>query len=71
MLGNAVRKSLINSINCAPFWSVILDTTSDITRVDQVSVVIRWVYIGDDRFEIFESFLEFVEVNFFGKSLNR
>ena len=62
LLGSAVRKSLISKIKCAPFWSVILDTTSDVTRVDQLSVIIRWVYIGGDKFEIVESFLGFVEV---------
>ena len=62
LIGNAVRKSLIDKINNAPFWSIILDTTSDITRVDQLSVVVRWVDIRGESFEITESFLGFVEV---------
>ena len=62
LLGNAVRKSLIDKINRAPFWAVILDTTSDITRVDQLSVIVRWVHVGEDCFEITESFLGYVEV---------
>ena len=28
LLGNAVRSSLVTKINRAPFWSIILDTTS-------------------------------------------
>ena len=62
LLGTTLRKTLISKINRAPFWSVILDTTSDITRRDQLSVVIRWVYIEDEHFEISESFLGFVVV---------
>ena len=62
LLGNAVRSSLVSKINRAPFWSIILDTTSDITRVDQLSVIIRWVDISEEKFELTESFLGFVEV---------
>ncbi len=62
LIGNAVRKSLVDKINNAPFWSIILDTTSDITRIDQLSVVVRWVDIRGESFEITESFLGFVEV---------
>ena len=62
LLGNAVRTSLTEKINRAPFWSVILDTTSEITRVDQLSMVVRWVSVEEDCFEIKESFLGFVEV---------
>ena len=63
LLGNAVRSSLVRRINCAPFWSIILDTTSDITRIDQLSVIVRWVDITEDNFELVESFLGFVEVS--------
>lgn len=62
LLGTSLRKALVDKINRAPFWSVILDTTSDITRIDQLSVVIRWVNIRDDSFEINETFLGFVVV---------
>ena len=62
LLGNAVRSSLVNKINNAPFWSIILDTTSDITRVDQLSIIVRWVDIREENFELTESFLGFVEV---------
>ena len=34
LIGKAVKRSLVSKINEAPFWSVILDTTSNITRVD-------------------------------------
>ena len=41
LIGKAVKRSLVSKINEAPFWSVILDTTSDIgsnlTRCSRVS----------------------------------
>ena len=62
LIGRAVKRSFVSKINEAPFWSVILDTTSDITRVDQLSVVVRWVKVTDNSVEPTESFLGFVEV---------
>ena len=62
LIGKAVKRSLVSKINKAPFWSVILDTTSDITKVDQLSVVVRWVKVTDNSVEPTGSFLGFVEV---------
>ena len=62
LVGKAVKHSLVSKPNEAPFWSVILDTTSDFTRVDQLSVVVRWVKVTDNSVEPTESFLGFVEV---------
>ena len=62
LIGKAVNKSLVTKINRSPFWSIILDTTSDITRIDQLSVIIRWVDISDDKCEPVENFLGFIEV---------
>ena len=62
LIGKAVKRSLVLKIDEAPFWSVILDTTSDITRVDQLSAVVRWVKVTDNLVEPTESFLGFVEV---------
>ena len=63
LIGKAVEPSLVSKINKAPFWSVILDTTSDITRVNQLSVVVRWVKVTNNSVEPTECFLGFVEVN--------
>ena len=62
LIGKAVKRSIVSKINEATFWSVILNTTSDITRVDQLSVVVRWVKVTDNSVEPTESFLGFVEV---------
>ena len=57
-----LRKSLVTEINECSFWSIVLDTTSDINRVDQLSVTIRWVQVLNDNFTIKETFLGFVPV---------
>ena len=45
--------------NCA-FYSIIVDTTSDITKRDKVSIVLRWVRIEKDKITIEETFLGFL-----------
>ena len=62
LIGSAVRRSLVSKINKSPFWSIILDTTSDVTRIDQLSVIVRWVNVTDTSVAPVKSFLVFVEV---------
>ena len=62
LLSKAVTSSLVQNINRAPLWSLILDSTSDITRTDQLSIGVRWVQIKDDKCNIVESSLGFVKI---------
>ena len=54
--------SLVQKINNAPFSSWILDSISDIARTEQLSIVVRWVKIKDDKCNIVNSFLGFVKI---------
>ena len=63
LLANTVSSTLVENINSAPFWSIILDSTSDITRVDQLSVVIRWAKVTEDECTIVESFMGFLKIS--------
>ena len=62
LLARSVRSSLVGKINAPPFWSIILDSSSDISRVDQLSVAVRWVQIVDDTCSVVESFMGFVKI---------
>ena len=59
-----LRKSLVSEINECPFWSIVLDTTSDINRVDQLSFTVRWVQVPvlNENVTIKETFLGFIPV---------
>lgn len=65
VLSSHLEKNIVSDIMAAPFFSVITDTTQDISKVDQLSQVIRYVQIlksDDDRptsVDICESFLGF------------
>ena len=60
LLGNATRQSLKKKMTLSPFYAIIVDTTSDISRVDQLSVIIRWVDVN--VMEVKESFMGFLHV---------
>ncbi|KAB0802982.1 hypothetical protein PPYR_05168 [Photinus pyralis] len=48
LLATEVKTKLIGQINESPFFSIIMDTTQDIAKVDQVSFVIRFVHLIKD-----------------------
>lgn len=55
---------ILTDIQQSPFFSLILDTTQDISKIDQLSVILRYVLYKPDlnQLEIVESFLGFVQV---------
>ena len=59
LLAKSVKSTLVQKINATPFWSLILDSTSDITSVDQLCVNVRWVNVTDGECTVVESFLGF------------
>lgn len=60
---------LLNNIKAAPFFPVMVDTTQDISKTDQLSQVIRYVSLETDgasrseRLKICESFISFLVVD--------
>lgn len=69
LLAKTVEKKIVQVINNAPFFSIISDTTQDITKIDQLSQVIWYVEIEKDEsgkpkeIRINESFLGFERVD--------
>ncbi|KAI6651149.1 Zinc finger MYM-type protein 1-like [Oopsacas minuta] len=54
-----LREDIIENIQIAHFFSICLDTTPDIAKKDQLSIVVRYVNING---EIIESLLDLIEV---------
>lgn len=67
-LSSAVLQGLVSQICSAPFFSLLLDTTQDISKKDQLSIVVRTVHIVRNEieqpldFEIKETFLGLYEL---------
>lgn len=67
LLNDCVLERIISEIKQQPFFSIIVDTTPDISRKDQLSVVIRYLRLDlskpdSKEIEIKESFLGFFEI---------
>nr|CAI5858566.1 unnamed protein product [Callosobruchus analis] len=71
LLGTTVRNNIISEIKKAPFLTIILDKTQDLSKIDQLSVVFRYISVreNDDNvpkeIKICESFLGFITVTDF------
>uniref|UniRef100_H3AFS3 DUF4371 domain-containing protein n=1 Tax=Latimeria chalumnae TaxID=7897 RepID=H3AFS3_LATCH len=69
LLSDQVTESIVNDIKNAPFYSLLMDTTQDLSKVDQLSQVFWYVTIEKDekgnpaKININESFLGFHEVS--------
>jgi len=69
MVARCVKDDILNDIKAAPFFSVMVDTTQDISKTDQLSQVIRYVTVETDvagkpdRLNICESFIGFLVVD--------
>nr|CAI5839214.1 unnamed protein product [Callosobruchus analis] len=68
LLGTTVRNNIISETKKTPFLTIILDTTQDLSKIDQLSVVFRYISVteNDDNvpkeIKICESFLGFIAV---------
>nr|XP_042898925.1 uncharacterized protein LOC107443489 isoform X3 [Parasteatoda tepidariorum] len=45
-LGTKLETHLLEQIRGSPFFAIIMDTTQDISKVDQLSIVVRFLKIG-------------------------
>ena len=61
LLGDRVRKQIIQQVKEAKYFCVIFDSTPDISHRDQISQVLRYVKLDGTNVEVVESFVDFVE----------
>lgn len=62
LLGREVKNNILDDIKKAKYFGIIFDSTPDISHVDQMSYVIRYVHIEGDQVEVKESFLGFFSI---------
>ncbi|KAH9638834.1 hypothetical protein HF086_012787 [Spodoptera exigua] len=61
ILGNNVRQHIIGQIKKAKYYSIIFDSTPDLSHKDQTSQVLRYVVIENEEVNVVESFIDFIE----------
>ncbi|XP_043271175.1 zinc finger MYM-type protein 1-like [Venturia canescens] len=78
-LGDHLKRELLAEIKSAPFFSMIADTTQDISKKDQLSIVFRFASIIKDdtidkkprKIKIKETFLGFIHLTDNGLDLSK
>lgn len=59
-----VLQKITNLISQSPFYSIIVDTTQDIAKIDQLSIIIRYVVVNVGKsVAVAESFIGFYEMS--------
>ncbi|CAH0400600.1 unnamed protein product [Chilo suppressalis] len=61
ILGDHVRQQIYRQIKKAKYYSIIFDSTPDISHRDQTSQVLRYVVIENQEVRVVESFIDFIE----------
>lgn len=64
MLSSAITEQIISMIRTSIYFTIIVDCTPDLSRKEQMSIIIRFVHFtaDDRRFKIYEKFLSFTEI---------
>lgn len=53
MLSNIIRATILDEVKKAGIFSIIIDTTTDVPKLEQFCLVVRYVFDG----EVYERFL--------------
>lgn len=60
LLGDHIRTDIFQRILKAKYYSIMFDSTPDISHTDHMSQVIRYVHIEDTEVTVEESFIDFI-----------
>lgn len=60
IVGNKIQKVIVKEIQEAKYFSLSVDSTTDISHIDQLTVVVRFVGVSDG--EVVECFLTFIHI---------
>lgn len=61
-IGKLIRKRIVTEVNAAKFFCILADETRDISKVDQLTLCLRYVTPNGDQLVLRENFLSFCPV---------
>ena len=62
LLSSEIKRTIVTKIKQAKYFSVILDCTPDVSRQEQMSLILRCVDVSSVPIKIEEYFVEFLKV---------
>lgn len=60
LLARCVKNKILSEIREAKYYAILFDSTPDIAHIDQMTEIIRYIKIDNDKIEVKESFLGFL-----------
>ncbi|GAB0089030.1 hypothetical protein DMENIID0001_035080 [Sergentomyia squamirostris] len=63
IIASEIRKTILKKCKEAKFFGLILDTTTDMSRVCQLSEVLRYVVVEDGKVRVEEHFIDFIPMS--------
>lgn len=65
LIGAKVRKQIIDFVRQSKYYSIILDGTTDVSHIEQMCFVLRYVRLDEviQEWQITESFVKFVDIS--------
>ncbi|XP_060865965.1 zinc finger MYM-type protein 1-like [Metopolophium dirhodum] len=61
LLGKSTREKLLNRVKESKYYSIMFDCTPDVSHKEQMSQVLRYVYISNGTVSVEETFIDFME----------
>ncbi|XP_066585503.1 zinc finger MYM-type protein 1-like [Prorops nasuta] len=72
LLSKKILQEIVRMVNNSKYYSIILDCTSDVSHIEQMTLIIRFVHRDNRNVTVVEHFLGFVEVSdSIGKGLSQ
>ena len=60
LLEKKIKHLILEEIKAAKYFSILLDSTPDVSHVDQMAVIVRYIKVDSSEVQIKESFLNFL-----------
>ena len=59
LLGKKVKHLILEEIKAAKYFSILLDSTPDVSLINQMALIVRYIKVDSSEVQIKESFLNF------------
>lgn len=64
VIGSKIREHILERVKKNKYFSLIADGTTDVSHIEQMTLVLRYLYLDETnkKYEIMESFFKFVPI---------
>lgn len=65
VIGKKIQNQILENVKRSKYYAIILDGTTDITHIEQMCIVLRYVQLDEEKqqWEIKESFVKFADIS--------